>query len=78
MVCPFNFTRFCVNLERWEENYCWFMCDFNFLLFFLVHGFISMDQFSFQMIQILSHYFLFVTGQLLAYFLLNVRQALLC
>lgn len=76
-VCPFNFTRFCVNLERWEENYSWFICDFDFLLFFLVHGFVSVDQFRFQMIQILSRYFLFVTGQDLSYFILKVRWALL-
>lgn len=36
-----------------------------FSLFLSVHGFIFMDQSMFQMIQVLSCYFLFVTGQLL-------------
>lgn len=53
----------------------WF--QFSFFFFFLVHGLVSVDQFRFQMIQILTHYFLFVTGHLLSYFILNVRWALL-
>lgn len=73
-VCPCNFTHFCVNLERWEKNYSWLIVIF---YSFLVHGFVSMEQFGFQVIQILSHYFLFVMGQLLPYFIWNVRQAAL-
>lgn len=70
-VCPFNFTHFIVNLRE-KEDYSWFICDFNshffFLFFFFCPRIVSVDQFGFQMIQILSHYFLVVTGQLLPYF----------
>lgn len=68
-VCPFNFTHFIVKLRAGRRiipgSYVISILTFSFSFFFSVHGLVSMDQFGFQMIQILSHYFLVVTGQLL-------------